>query len=512
MVGFVLAGLTACSLFRKVETNKKSIVILYENDVHCAIDGYTKLAGLRDAINKADTAWTAVVSCGDFLQGGTPGAISKGRYIVDIMRSVGYDAITLGNHEFDYGTPHMMKLLPQIGTDVVCANFFEVGQLKPYYKPYVIKQYGRKRVAFVGACTTETMRSEAYSFYDDEGRLLYDLKPEEMVKLVQKAVDNARKDGADYVVVLSHLGEEAAEDAISSHDLVSSTRGIDVVLDGHSHSVIEHDNVNALDGKTITVTETGTGFANVGKLVIAADGRISTTLVPAGDISFESAAVTAAVAHVKSEMEKVVSQQLCQSDFPLDINDSEGVRQSRRSEVNLGDLVTDAFRKTMNADIGLQNGGGLRNGIPAGIVNYGAVLNALPFDNYIIKLEATGAQLMAMLEKCTSFTPVEDGHFPQVSGLRMTVHTQSHRVTDVEVLDAATGRYLPLDMERKYTIATIDYSIKGGFYGMLNACKVVARTTTTYCDCVAEYLKAFGPGKVDAAYATSQGRIRLVED
>ena len=140
---------------------EKSIVILYENDVHCGIAGYTKLAGLRDAILAADTAYVGIVSSGDFLQGGTSGALSKGQYIIDIMRNVGYDAVTIGNHEFDYGTPHMKELLGTFNAPVVCANFFDAGSTTPYFPRYTIKQYGQKRIAFVGVCTPETMIDES---------------------------------------------------------------------------------------------------------------------------------------------------------------------------------------------------------------------------------------------------------------------------------------------------------------------------------------------------------------
>ena len=145
--------LTACGSWRKLDSQakgSKSIVILYENDAHCNIDGYKKLAGLRDAIARQDTAYTAVVSCGDYLQGGTPGALSHGEYIVDIMRNVGYDAITLGNHEFDYGVPHLKKVLPKVQAPIVCTNFFDYGEEQPYFAPYVIKRCGKKSVALVG--------------------------------------------------------------------------------------------------------------------------------------------------------------------------------------------------------------------------------------------------------------------------------------------------------------------------------------------------------------------------
>ena len=128
---------------------QKSIVILYENDAHCGIDGYQKMAGLRDAISKSDTAYVGIVCCGDFLQGNTTGAISKGQYIADIMKLMDYHALTLGNHEFDYGVPRLKVLLEQVGAPVVCANFYEAGEPLPIYAPYVIHQYGNKKVAYL---------------------------------------------------------------------------------------------------------------------------------------------------------------------------------------------------------------------------------------------------------------------------------------------------------------------------------------------------------------------------
>ena len=156
----VLALMMGCQVMAQ-----KSIVILYENDAHCGLDGYTKIAGLRDAINKSDTAYAAAVCCGDFLQGNTTGAISKGQYIADILRLMDYHALTLGNHEFDYGVPRMRALLEQAGTPVVCANFYEAGEPEPVFAPYVIHQYGDKRVAYIGACTPETMISLPSRFW-----------------------------------------------------------------------------------------------------------------------------------------------------------------------------------------------------------------------------------------------------------------------------------------------------------------------------------------------------------
>ena len=490
----------------------KSIVILYENDVHCFIDGYTRLAGLRDAIAASDTAWTATVSCGDYLQGGTAGALSRGQYIVDVMKTVGYDAVTLGNHEFDYGMPRMQELMPEIGTPVVCANLYKYGTSVALFSPYVIKKYGTRSVAFVGVTTPESMVGESYSFYDNSGNQTYDLRTDDVCNLVQAAVDEARGKGADYVVVLSHLGEEQPALGITSHQLIAATRGIDAVLDGHSHSAIPHDEVANLDGKLVSVTQTGTQFANVGKLVIAIDGSISTTLIPREEIPYENASVSAAVDKVHQALDEVTARKIAYSDFDLIMRDTDGTRLIRRSETNLGDLLTDAVRYSLEAQIGLFNGGGFRNGIEAGDITYGDVANAQPFDDHMSKFEATGEQILSMLERCTSNLPSEEGQFPQVSGLRYTIHQLSHTVSDVAVLDDASGNWIPLDPAGRYTIASSDYYARGGFHDTLKDCKQLFYTTGLVRDALADYLEKTLGGTVPAIYALPQGRITIVND
>jgi len=490
----------------------KSIVILYENDVHCGIDGYTRLAGLRDAINTTDTAYAAAVSVGDFLQGNTTGAISKGQYIIDIMGTVGYDAVTLGNHEFDFGVPRMKELLPQIGAPVVCCNFFDAGTQKSYYSPYVIRQYGTKRVAYVGAVTPETMILEGYSFYDTNGVMLYDLKPDTFYSLIQQAVDGARADGADYVVLLSHVGEQTQSMGFNSHQIVANTTGIDVVLDGHTHSVIPADIVANRDGKKITVTQTGTQFANVGKLVIAADGSISTTLIPTSEISYSSHAVTAATEKVRQQVNAVTERVVAHSDYPLSLAHADGTWIVRTAESNAGDIVADAYRSAMNTDFGFENGGGLRNNIAAGDITYGSIIGMLPYDNTLRRIMATGTQVKAMLTKCTSFLPVDDGAFPQCSGLRFTVHSKSHTVSDIEVLQS-DGSYAPIDLSKTYTVAVTDYNhTGGGFYGSFATCVTLFESDLRYYEALANYLSETLGGTTGTAYAQPQGRIVIVDD
>ena len=491
---------------------QKSIVILYENDAHCGIDGYTKMAGLRDAISRADTAYVGAVCVGDFLQGNTTGAISKGQYIVDIMRYMDYHAITLGNHEFDYGVPRMVQLLEQVDAPVVCANLYEAGEPQPMFAPYVIHQYGDKKVAFVGACTPETMILEGYSFYDTNGILLYDLKQKTFYQLIQQAVDDARKAGADYVVLISHVGETTQSMGFNSHLLVNHTRGIDVVLDGHSHNIFENAKATNLDGQEITVTQTGTQFANVGKLVITPEGRFITQLMKGKDIPYENAKVTAITDSIRQMVKAVTSKVVAKSDYTLVVSDENDQWIVRAEETNAGDLVADAYRYAMKADIGFENGGGIRNDIEAGDITYGDIIGMLPYDNTLRRISVTATQLKEMLTRCTSLVPVLDGNFPQCSGLRFTVHSKSHTVSDIEI-QQEDGSYAPIDMQRSYSVALTNYNHEGGgFFDSFKKCPVLQESTLRYYEALSDYLTKVLGGTTGETYAQPQGRIKIVAD
>ena len=511
LLSFLSLLLIACKR-EEIPVLDKSIVILSDNDVHCAIDGYARLAGLYDAIAVSDTAWVASVSSGDYLQGGNAGALSRGQYIVDVMKEVGYDAVTLGNHEFDYGMDRMQELVPKIGAPILCANLFKYGSSEPCFASYTIKEYGTRSVAFIGVTTPESMVGESYSFYDSDGNQLYDLRTDDVCNLVQAAVNEARGRGADYVIVLSHLGEEQPALGITSHQLIAATRGIDAVLDGHSHSVIQRDDVANLDGKLVPVSQTGTQFANVGKLVISPDGSISTSLIPIEDIHYERTSVRTVIDKVYQDLDQVTARKIAYSDFDLIMRDAEGNRLIRRSETNLGDLLTDAVRYALQAQIGLFNGGGFRSGISAGTITYGDVSNAQPFDDHLAKFEATGEDILSMLVRCTSSLPSEEGQFPQVSGLRYTIHQQSDTVSDVAVLDEDSGNWVPLDPAGHYTIASSDYYARGGFYSTLKDCKQLFYSTGLVRDALSDYMEITLGGTIPAIYSQPQGRITIIDD
>lgn len=489
----------------------KPLVILYDNDVHCATEGYVALSRLREAIS--DTAWVAVTSSGDFLQGGVAGAVSRGQYIADIMSAVGYDAVTLGNHEFDYGIPRMKQLIRSAALPVTCVNLHDIEGDSTVYAPYIMKKYGDKRIAFVGVVTPSTLYSEAYAFYSDGDSLRYDLCDRNVYEKVQQAVDAARKEGADYVVVLSHLGEEATPQNDDSHGLVAATTGIDAVLDGHTHSVVECCKVRNGEGKMIPVTQTGTKCANIGKLHISVEGKVTAHLIPS--TAFPPAdegvrdKVQQVVDSVKTMMSAVTERRIGYTPFPVEILDSMGRQRVRYAETNAGDIVTDALRAYTGADIAIVNGGDIRSGIVTGEITVGDVIEMLPYSNPVAVVEVTGKELQELLSVCCQEVPKASGDFPQVSGMRFSLGDGLKKeVSDLSVLDTLSGDYVPIDITKRYTLATIEYAITGGgLHGRLRNVPCMKDYDVTDTDVVIWFLEEVLHGTLPLRYATVQGRI-----
>lgn len=505
-------AVTVCNGQNKKVSSKKSgrsVVILYENDVHCAIDGYAKVAGLRDAIR--DTADVLMVSSGDYVQGSMAGAISKGQFVIDIMKAAGYDVVTLGNHEFDYKVPRLLELTNQLDATTVCANLFDIKTGKTVFEPFTIKNVGGWKVAFVGVVAPSTMNTERFAFYSDEGEQLYTLKPDNVYDLVQQSVDQAREQGADFVVVLSHLGEDKTDENVDSHGLAAKTRGIDVILDAHTHSLRPADTVFNLDSKPVAISQTGYEFANIGKLLITKDGKMSLSMIPVASITQSSKAVAKATESVKKQMEQVTKRVVCHSDYTLKILDDAGEYLVRYSETNAGDIVADAYLYATGADVAFTNAGGIRNELKAGDLTYGDFIQLLPYDNYLTVIEAKGSTIVEMLRRTTAKMSYDNGDFPQCSGIRYTIHTGVHDITDVEVMNAE-GKYEPIELERTYKLVTIDYCVTGGgFARAFENSKVLMKTNIHYRDVVVEYIEKELKGVIGIRYAKPQGRITVVE-
>lgn len=510
---FVLCGLAIGLLGCKPQqqttpkAKEKNIVILYENDVHCAIENYAKIAGLRDAVG--DTAYVALVSSGDYLQGGTAGAISTGKYVIDVMKEAGYDAVTLGNHEFDYKMPRMKELLEQLGAPVTTVNLRDSKTYKPLYNPYVIKQMGNKKVAFIGATTPTARKTEEYAFVDENYNELYNLSPDSLIGLVQNAVNSAKAAGANYVVLLTHLGEDKTEFNSDSHNLIRHTYGVDVVLDAHTHSVIASDTVHNLNGKPVVISQTGTKLVNIGKLTITPNGSITTQLIPIEQVTQESEKVKKAY-NIVDEQSRSFTNKVIGENETLQLVRENNVKIIRKEETNAGDLVTDAIMDYCKTDIVMINSGGVRSNLPAGEITYGRIMDLVPYDNQLYIVEETGAKIVELINACIQYLPETDGDFPQVAGIKYEIDGTKHTVSNVQVLNKTTNQYEPIVVDKKYTIGTTDYTVTGGgFKGVLRNSKIIKKDTKTMSDMLSLYIQYTLKGKVGNTYAKPQGRINI---
>ena len=502
----------------------KPIVILYENDVHCAVDGYPLLVSMRKECQSV-TDYVATVSCGDFASGGLVGAISKGEQIVRIMDYVGYDAVVLGNHELDYGMPQMFNITDSLDAPVLCANLKNVQTDEFLYPAYHIVKYGDVDVAYIGFTTTTS--GTITSLSDAQGNPLYSFMREEFYLNAQHFIDEARDKGADYVIALSHLGDSQKDIHPNSTGLIANTTGLDAVIDGHDHHVIEEQFINNKEGKPVLLTSSGTNFQNIGKLTIDTNGGIHSTLANTSSIVPDSE-TEAFVNSVKEEVEGLGNFVIGRSEVDLTIYDENGKRIVRKQETNIGDFCTDAFRIFTGADIALVNGGGIRKDIKKGEVLFNDLYNVMPFGDMIATGTLTGQQLTDVLEYAVSYLPNEAGVFMQVSGLRYKLNPEipspvvmdaetemfSHvkegerRVSDVEILDKQSGEYRDIELSRSYTMATLDYLIlELGGSGIFKDVEPDPTYWGADIEILRSYLENDMGGTIGAEYSKPQGRI-----
>lgn len=500
----ILAAMLICLLPLSVlATESDDVVILYENDVHCRIDGYSNLAALKNELKQQYTH-VGVVSSGDFLQGGSYGSVSKGEYIVRLMNLVGYDAIALGNHEFDYGLERLFELSDALDTKPVCANFKKVGEGE-CFAPYSIVSYGDVKIAYIGITTPETPEKTSFptQFVDKDGNAIYTFCPEDLAQVVQENIDAAIAEGADYVIALSHLGDE--ENGFTAEDVVSETVGLDVVLDAHAHSVIESETLTDKDGNIVVYTSTGTEFNNIGKLTIS-DGTITTELISLDEYTKTDATLDACLAEIKAEYAEIGNRKIGECNFDLITHDAYGNRLVRIDETNLGNLISDAFRYTLGADIGYFNGGGIRSDIKSGDITYNDLLDVLPYNNTGVVVEVSGAVIIDMLEEAISKWPEESGNFPHVSGIIYSANAMMDpysRVYNVKVQNSETGEYEPIDTERTYTLASNNFILLecGDGMDMFKDAKVVSDTGILDIEVLEDYIVNDLGGVVDERYA-----------
>ncbi len=542
LIAVLLLSSVCCGAFAEGE---KDVVILFTSDVHCGIDqgfGYAGLQQVRDYLI-AQGNDVILVDDGDNIQGEPIGTMTKGEALVDLMNQMGYSVAIPGNHEFDYGMENFLSLAEKADFPYISCNFNYKGEL--VFEPYVIRELGGRKIAFVGVTTPCTLTTSTPKYFQDEnGEYVYgflqDETGEAVYNALQSAVDAARAEGADNVVVMAHLGNEEEVHPWTYGDVLANTSGIDVLLDGHSHDTDQIVMKNK-NGEDVLRSACGTKLACIGWCRIAADGAISTGLYTWGNkdaapklLGIEndmSKAVSAATDTLNEKLQEVVASSM----VDLTIYDPEAVdangkpiRMVRRAETNLGDLCADAYRFQSGADVAFVNGGGVRVSINAGDITRNNILSVHPFGNAMCVIEVTGQQILDALEWGSRFVPGETGGFLQVSGLSYEIHSyiESPCVGDdhgmfvgIEgerrVKNVLVGGE-PIDPEKTYTLASHDYMLldAGDGFTMFAGAPLLQERVKLDNQVLSDYITENLGGVIGPEYETltGQGRIVIVEE
>ena len=499
------------------------IVILHTNDVHGGIAGYAKLAAAKESYTTSG-AYTLLVDAGDYIQGDPTVSASQGKTAIELMNSTGYDAATVGNHEFDYGYANLKTISAQANFPILAANV-QYNGATAFDSHTIFTAANGKKIGVFGLETPET----ATKAHPAKIQGVTFVGGQDMMKLAQTEVDTLKAAGCDYVICLGHLGIDAESTGNRSIDVLNAVTGIDVFIDGHSHSTL--DQIKAATNGTGKVgnaylTSTGTKLANVGVVDIAPDGTITTSNVPLDTLTAENADTAAVIRRIQQQIDADYGAVFAQSEVQLNGEKA----QVRTGETNLGDLITDAMLWQAGTlgekvDAAISNGGGIRASLSVGGLTKKDINTVLPFGNTLYLVKLTGAQLLEALEASTCSLPESIGAFPQVSGIEYTVNTGAkfsstenypgstygkpnavNRVTIQSVGGAA------FDPAETYTIVTNDFLGAGGdTYYTFKSSPVGYDTGVPLDEVLMDYITAQCKGTITkAAYGQTAGRIHMI--
>lgn len=495
-------------------------VILHTNDVHGAVEGYAYIAQLK-ADYEAKGAEVILVDAGDFSQGTTYVSSTKGADAVTMMNAAGYDVVTLGNHEFDYGYAQLKENMSKAKFKVVCADVFNEDGTPIFDANYTYTTKSGVKVGFFGMETPETQTKA-------NPALIKGLTFATGDAFTKAAADQvaALKD-ADVVICLAHLGVDAESAPYRSTDLYAAVKGIDFVVDGHSHTVMTKGE------KGEPIQSTGTAFANIGVIVIddASKKIESNSLYEIKEDTAKDATVAAAAKVIVDRVNNEYGTKFATS--KVELNGAKAPNGNRDVETNNGDLITDAMRwkvlqnkdgLTVNEDhvVAITNGGGIRAAIAKGDVTKKDINTVLPFGNTVAVVYVTGEQLLEALEASTFSTPTAVGGFPQVSGINFTIHTgKAYDKNDATypestyygpktinrvVINSVNGKEFKAN--EVYAVVTNNFCAAGGdTYYAFKAASAQFDTGIPLDEAVMEYVTKELKGVIGEQYAAPQGRI-----
>ena len=492
--------------------DKSDVTILYTNDVHTYIDKqspkltYAAIADLKQSYQNAGKD-VLLVDAGDHVQGTAYGSMDEGASIIKLMNAAGYDVATPGNHEFDYGMDRAKAIMKEADFPYLSCNWVDLRttlRVLPSVKVFV---RGGRRIAFVGVTTPETFTKSTPAYFMDKAqrKYIYDIQGGEdgkkLYDAVQKAIDKAKL-LADVVIGLGHLGVDPSSSPWTSEEVIAHTSGFDAFIDGHSHTVMANKQVTDASGKAVTLTQTGSYFANVGEMTIAADGTITTKLIPTHEGM--DAGIAAMQTDWVNTVDDMLGEKIAVGDSNFYVTDpATGKRRIRSAETNLGDFVADGIYTYFNeveklhCDVAIMNGGGIRADVPAGDWTFKTCKQISPFGNVACLMSVTGKQIQDALEFAARFAGEdgkENGGFLQVAGATYEIHTDipntvqtdeknvwigsatgTPRVQNVKIYDKASGSYLPLDPGATYALAGMNYTLRnlGDGFAMFDGAELI---------------------------------------
>ncbi len=500
------------------------IVILHTNDVHGAIGEYAKVAALKQAYQAAG-AYVLLADAGDFIQGDPTVSASQGKTAIELMNLAGYDVAAPGNHEFDYGYPNLKTLAEEADFPILAANV-RYDNAAALGDQTTFTTTDGKKIGIFGLDTPET----ATKAHPDKIKGVSFLAAQEMFDCAQAQVDALKADGCDYIICLGHLGIDAESTGNRSIDLLEKVTGIDVFIDGHSHSTLEEikeaTNGTGKVGDTV-LTSTGTKLANVGMVDISPDGTISTSSLATSELTVTpDAKVAARAEEIQKEIDADYGTVFAKTEVALD-----GEKANvRTGETNLGDLIADAMLWQAGlldegVDAAVTNGGGIRASIAAGDITKKDINTVLPFGNTLYVVKVTGAELLEALEASTYCTPEAIGGFPQVAGIEFTVNTGAQFDTKELYPGSTYGKPASINRvmiqtvggeafnpEETYTIVTNDFMGAGGdTYYAFKAASSGYDSGVPLDEVVMDYITSELKGVVSKAqYGETDNRIHTI--
>lgn len=511
-----------------VSTTPTKLAIIHTNDTHGHDLLDSESLGLAAVVqlkqDYLDKGYEVLLlDAGDLVQGVNLVNRSKGDTAIDFFNLCGYDAVTMGNHEFDYGQDVISDYQRKAEFPLLSANVFVDATGELLAQPNTIFTLGDgRKVGVFGLTTPET--------YTKASPLLVKgltfLQKEELYAAAQGQVAELRAAGCDLVICLAHLGELDEDTPNRCQDVAAHVSGVDLYIDGHDHKE-EGQGVADVSGALVPIVETGCYTHAVG-VVTWEDGKLDYHLEHFGEYSGQDAGVAASIGKVNDDVNADLGQVLAETPFDLNGERAPGVRTE---ETNLGDLVADAMlwmaeRKADDTpDAAIMNGGSIRTSIKAGEITVGDVLNVLPFVNYICTAQVTGARLLEALEASTATAPDAIGGFPQVAGVEYTIDTTKEFVGAGEyphstfTKPAAPGTRVTItkvgdrdfSVEDTYVIASSDFTYAGGdtYHAFTEEVATITQTDALVNETVEHYLAEELGGTVPDRYANPQGQGRI---